>query len=310
MSLGGRRDPVRGHRPVSRPMSRARSTDAVARGAIVVAAGDDSGQSGESGRGPGVCLGWCPSVPSTRTGIGAPVLLTPPYLTLVAPGVGIASLGRVPGAAYLGDGTSQATAITSARAGSRLVEVPVTGQADRSSPASSPRSDHRAPAHDPAYGLRLAGSRPGHSRGGTSVMQPTRCTTRCTPFLDREQARAAAASSEPAPQPAATTNAPPGTFEEGAEPGTFTGPVLAGTVAALVGIAILAMLGGMALASRRERPSPIPVAPPPAWPTESSGVSPPEWQDITRADLALCPATRSADRLIVLAFRHAHISNT
>jgi hypothetical protein len=140
--------------------------------------------------------------------------------------------------------------------------------------------NQRAPTHDPAYGYgSLAVGRAIRAAVPPNAANPV--YDALTPFLDREQARAAAASSEPAPQPAATTNAPPGRFEEGAEPGTFTGPVLAGTVAALVGIAILAMLGGMALASRRERPSPIPVAPPPAWPTDSTGGSPPEWQDIT-----------------------------
>jgi subtilisin family serine protease len=252
---------------------------AVARGAIVVAAGGNSGQIRSPVEDPGVCLGVVSVGAVDSHGMVPPFSSRHPYLTLVAPGVGIASLGRVPGAAYLGDGTSQATAITSAALALVWSKYPsLTGRQIVTRVLAT--LSHRAPTHDLAYGYgSLAVGRAIRAAVPPSAANPV--YDALTPFLDREQARAAAASSEPAPQPAATTNAPPGRFEEGAEPGTFTGPVLAGTVAALVGIAILAMLGGMALASRREQPSPIPVAPPPAWPTDSTGGSPPEWQDIT-----------------------------
>lgn len=278
MSLGGRRDPVQDTLPCP-PDEQSAIDYAVARGAIVVAAGGNSGQIGSPVEDPGVCLGVVSVGAVDSQGMVPSFSSRHPYLTLVAPGVGIASLGRVPGAAYLGEGTSQATAITSAALALVWSKYPsLTGRQIVTRVLAT--LNHRAPTHDPAYGYgSLAVGRAIRAAVPSNAANPV--YDALTPFLDREQARAAAASSEPAPQPAATTNAPPGRFEKGAEPGTFTGSVLAGTVAALVGIAVLAMLGGMALASRRERPSPIPVAPPPAWPTESSGVSPPEWQDIT-----------------------------
>ena len=280
MSLGGRRDPAEDSVPC--PSDEQSAIDyAVARGAIVVAAGGNSGQSGSPVEDPGVCLGVVSVGAIDSHGVVAPFSSRHPYLTLVAPGIGIASLGRVPGAAYLGDGTSQATAITSAALALVWSKHPsLTGREIVTRVLATLK--HRAPTHDPAYGYGALAVRP----AVLAAVPPNAANPvydALAPFLDREHARAAAAaaSSQLAPQPAATTNAPPGKFQAGAEPGTFSGPVLAGTVAALVGIAVLAVLGGMAWASRRRGPSPAPMPPPPAWPTESAGMSLPEWQDIT-----------------------------
>ena len=278
MSLGGRRDPAQDSVPC--PSDEQRAIDyAVARGAIVVAAGGNSGLSGSPVEDPGVCLGVVSVGAIDSHGVVAPFSSRHPYLTLVAPGIGIASLGRVPGAAYLGDGTSQATAITSAALALVWSKHPsLTGREIVTRVLATLK--HRAPTHDPASGYGALAVRPA-VLAAVPANAANPVYDALVPFLDREQARAAAASSQPAPQPAATTNAPPGKFQAGAEPGTFSGPVLAGTVAALVGIAVLAVLGGMAWASRRRSPSPAPMPPPPAWPTESAGVRPPEWQDIT-----------------------------
>jgi hypothetical protein len=278
MSLGNQQDPTQDSIPC--PSDEQRAIDyAVARGAIVVAAGGNSGLSGSPVEDPGVCLGVVSVGAIDSHGVVAPFSSRHPYLTLVAPGIGIASLGRVPGAAYLGDGTSQATAITSAALALVWSKHPsLTGREIVTRVLATLK--HRAPTHDLAYGYGALAVRPA-VLAAVPANAANPVYDALVPFLDREHARTAAASRQPAPQPAATTNAPPGKFQAGAEPGTFSGPVLAGTVAALVGIAVLAVLGGMAWASRRRSPSPAPMPPPPAWPTESAGVRPPEWQDIT-----------------------------
>jgi hypothetical protein len=150
---------------------------AVARGAIVVAAGGNSGLSGSPVEDPGVCLGVVSVGAIDSHGVVAPFSSRHPYLTLVAPGIGIASLGRVPGAAYLGDGTSQATAITSAALALVWSKHPsLTGREIVTRVLATLK--HRAPTHDPAYGYGSLAVRPAVLAAVPAQRRPTRCMTR------------------------------------------------------------------------------------------------------------------------------------
>ena len=299
MSLGGRRDPVEDSVPC--PSDEQSAIDyAVARGAIVVAAGGNSGQIGSPVEDPGVCLGVVSVGAVDSHGMVAPFSSRHPYLTLVAPGVGIASLGRVPGAAYLGDGTSQATAITSAALALVWSKYPsLTGRAD-----CHPGPRHAQPSGTdarPGLWLRRAGRRPGRSRGGTAnAANPV--YDALTPFLDREHARGSGSGSE---QPArtaagrddqcATGEVPSRSPSRAPSPGRCWPGRWRPWSASLFSPCSAGWLGRRVA----ERPSPAPMPPPPAWPTESTGVSLPEWQDITGPIWPFAPppeSARSADR--------------
>ncbi|HEX5403216.1 MAG TPA: S8 family serine peptidase [Pseudonocardiaceae bacterium] len=111
MSLGAPRDPDAGAR--SCPRQEQDAVDyALAKGAIVVASGGNSGGDGSPIEEPSVCLGVV-SVGAVNADGQVPAWSSRhPYLTVTAPGVDVATVGRVPGQAFYGDGTSQAAAIT------------------------------------------------------------------------------------------------------------------------------------------------------------------------------------------------------
>ncbi|MGX7681472.1 S8 family peptidase [Jatrophihabitans sp. DSM 45814] len=113
MSLGGFVDAAEDPDPCPGMLQDA-VTYALQKGALVVAASGNSGQSGSPVEEPGVCLGvisvGAVDASSTVTSFSS----RHPYLTVVAPGDDIATLSKVSGRAFVGGGTSQATAITSA----------------------------------------------------------------------------------------------------------------------------------------------------------------------------------------------------
>jgi len=113
MSLGG--ESVR--RPGADPCP-ADEQDAIyyamSKGAIVVASSGNDGPDQNTVENPGVCLGVVSVGATDQNGNVADFSSRHPYLTLTAPGVNVASLSRIAGDAYSGDGTSQATAVASA----------------------------------------------------------------------------------------------------------------------------------------------------------------------------------------------------
>jgi subtilisin family serine protease len=87
---------------------------ALTKGALVLAASGNSGIDGSPVEEPGVCLGVV-SVGSVDASLNvARFSSRHPYLTLAAPGSSIPSLSRDAGRAFVGDGTSQSTAVASA----------------------------------------------------------------------------------------------------------------------------------------------------------------------------------------------------
>ena len=116
MSLGGTRDPAHATPRPARPTSRRRSSTRWARAPSSSPSVGNTGPTAQRRRGarrlPRRRVGRAPSTPRARSRASRPAQ---PYLTLVAPGVSIPSLGRDRRAtAFSGDGTSQATAIVSA----------------------------------------------------------------------------------------------------------------------------------------------------------------------------------------------------
>ena len=111
MSLGGLRYPRRGE--VACPSdTQSAIFYALAQGAIVVAAGGNAGRRHSPTEEPGVCLGVVSvaAVDSRRAAAG--FSSRHPYLTVAAPGVDIPTI-NAKNAIYIGNGTSQATALTS-----------------------------------------------------------------------------------------------------------------------------------------------------------------------------------------------------
>ncbi|HLY33188.1 MAG TPA: S8 family serine peptidase, partial [Jatrophihabitantaceae bacterium] len=113
MSLGGGRTPSDGPDPCPAD-EQAAVYHALAKGDIVVAASGNNGPVVNTVEEPGVCLGVVSVGAVDSAGVVAQFSSRHPYLTMTAPGVNVASLSRIPGTAYSGDGTSQATAIASA----------------------------------------------------------------------------------------------------------------------------------------------------------------------------------------------------
>ncbi len=113
MSLGGKRTPSSDAEPCPDD-EQAAIYYALRKGAVVVAAVGNTGPRQNTVEEPGVCLGVVSVGAIDRQGTVAGFSTRQPYLTLVAPGVAVPSLGRVRGQAYAGKGTSQATAIVSA----------------------------------------------------------------------------------------------------------------------------------------------------------------------------------------------------
>lgn len=113
MSLGGMRTPSADTEPCPDD-EQAAIYHALRKGAVVVAAAGNTGPHRNVVEEPGVCLGVVAVGATDQLGDVASFSTRQPYLTLVAPGVAVPSLGRVEGQAYSGKGTSQATAIVSA----------------------------------------------------------------------------------------------------------------------------------------------------------------------------------------------------
>lgn len=124
---------------------------ALARGAVVFAAGGNRGPDDSAAEEPGACLGVVAVGAADRAGKVAAFSSRHRYLTLTAPGVDVASLSREPGAAYAGNGTSQATALAAASAA--LVWSAHPHLAGRQVVARILATlDHRGASPDPAAG--------------------------------------------------------------------------------------------------------------------------------------------------------------
>ena len=245
MSLGGSRDPS--HDKVPCPDDEQTAiTRAIGKGAIVVAAAGNSGQSGSPVEEPGVCLGVVSVGAVDSKGVVAAFSSRHKYLTVTAPGVHVPSLGRVPGHAFSGNGTSQATAITSAALALVWSKFPkLTGRQIVARLLAT--LDRRTTKRDPAYGFGIVNA--GRAiRATVSADAPNPVYAPLDPFV-------AAARRPPTrlpPPAAAGANAsPPGRFAVGQMPTAWSSRVWSGVVMAALGALALAML--MVVGIRRSR---------------------------------------------------------
>lgn len=216
MSLGETRRPANDSVPCPQQLQDA-VFYAMSKGAILVAASGNQGQTGSPVVDPGVCLGVVAVGAVDSAGLVAGFSSRHPYLALSAPGVDIASLSRVPGRAYSGQGTSQATALTAAALAlvkSAHPDLSARAVVARMLQTAQPGPGVPAGRRDPGYGYgRIDVNRA--VRAQISADAPNPVYDAALPFLARYQAslRATAAPPPPKLQPAplgpAVTSSPP-----------------------------------------------------------------------------------------------------
>jgi subtilisin family serine protease len=174
-----------------------------------------------------------------------------PYVTFVAPGVTIPSLGRVPGQAFSGDGTSQAAALTSATFALLRSKYPQASGRELVSRVLATLDAHRRkPSAAYGYGLLDA------YRALTADVPadaPNPVYDAVAPFLAAARAPHPRALREPFP--ASRDGASTGHYAVGNAPRLHTPQVLTGAVLAVVGLAALLVLLIVGTRRRRVRPA-------------------------------------------------------
>ncbi|HET6209373.1 MAG TPA: S8 family serine peptidase [Jatrophihabitans sp.] len=150
LSLGGVRDPSDGPDPCPSTVQAA-VLHALSRGALVVAASGNSGGDGSPVEEPGVCLGVISVGAVNRQLAVLPFSSRHPYLTVSAPGDNIPSLSR--DSAYIGEGTSQATAMTSAALALIWSKYPTETNRQVLTRLLSTTTDRGPAGRDSSYGL-------------------------------------------------------------------------------------------------------------------------------------------------------------
>jgi len=228
---------------------------AIGKGAIVVAAAGNEGESGSPVTDPGVCVGVVAVGAVDASDEVAAFSSRHPYLTVTAPGVDIATLGRVEGEVYVGQGTSQATAIVSA--GLALIwsrypdlsnhQVVTRMLATLDPPPAGPVAP-ATEAADPAYGFGVL-----DVGAAITTEVPTNAANpvlaAATPFLDRFAARAT--NPDPPPAPVPTAERTPGAVLIGARPSVLTNQMVGGLGLAGAGLATLSGLIGLVVVRHR-----------------------------------------------------------
>ena len=249
MSLGGSR--TQGHNARSCPDSEQQAIfHALSKGAVLFASSGNRGTSDNAVEEPGVCLGVVSVGAVDQRNTVATFSSRHAYLTMSAPGVDVASLGRVPGSVYSGDGTSQATAIASAAAALVWSKYPtLSGRALVTRLLAT--LDHRRASPDPAYGLGILNAyRAVTASVPANATNPVYATAE--PFLARARALQSPQPSAP-PTPARQAPAPPGTVAVDAYPRLATPQVIHGLLVSGAGLAALLVLAVIAVVRRRTR---------------------------------------------------------
>lgn len=221
---------------------------ALGRGAILVAASGNAGDQGSPIEDPGVCVGVL-AVGAVDVHNQVPVWSSRhPYLSVTAPGVNVPSLGRVPGTAYYGDGTSQATAITAAGLAVIWSKYPaLTNWQVEARLLATLDASH--PTRDPAtgYGQVDIGAA---VTASVSTSAPNPLFDAANPFLERDREMSAEVIKDP--KPATVRTAFPGAVRVAAPPGPLAaGPGLVGAIVAAAGLVVVVVLVAVTLRGRR-----------------------------------------------------------
>lgn len=271
MSLGGKRVPGTDSLACD-PDEQEAIYYALRKGALLVAAVGNTGTTRNTVEDPGVCLGVLAVGAVDSSGTVASFSGRQSYLSLVAPGVNIPSLSRVAGQAYAGDGTSQATALTSAAAALVWSRYPKLSARDVATRILATLDNRRTtPSSDYGYGELNAYT------AVTASVAPSAANPvfdAVAPFLARASALTRPAPS--APKVAARAGAPTGTYRVGAVPDPTDWRLIAGSL--LGGLGLIALVA-LAVAGRRRR-QPALVAGPAPVPDVGPGFTPylpPQW---------------------------------
>jgi subtilisin family serine protease len=255
MSLGGKRTPGLDSQPCG-DSEQAAIFYALRKGALVVASVGNTGPTKNTVEDPGVCLGVVAVGAVDATGTVASFSSRLPYVTLAAPGVNVPSLGRAPGQAFSGNGTSQATAMTSATAAlvwSAHPNLDARGVLTRMLATLDARRSQPSVAY--GYGLLDA------YRAVTAAVAagaPNPVYSAVAPFMSRVDALTRRVHR---PAPAATKPLPPvRNVEIGSVP-ALTGRVDLGIALGASGLVLLAALAVVGVRARRvPRPRGAPFA--------------------------------------------------
>jgi hypothetical protein len=289
MSLGGERSPASDSEPCPTDEQSA-IFYALSKGAVLLAASGNTGQSGNVVEEPGVCLGVVSVGAVDETNTVASFSSRHPYLTVTAPGVNIPSLGRVEGEAFSGNGTSQATAITSAVLALEWSKFPkLSGEQIVTRLLAT--LDRRTGGHDDAYGYGIVDA--------LTALDAAVPATATNPVYAAAAPFAARAAAELSTTGRPTASPPPagaarfGGVSIGSPPPVLATDVVRGTLLAGAGaIALLALLLLALVRRRRGTTSPTASGPadavgpalgpePVAGTVAAGGDAGLEWHDIT-----------------------------
>ena len=249
---------------------------AMRKGSVVLASSGNTGLKGNVVEEPGVCIGVVSVGAVDQNDQVADFSSRHPYLTLTAPGVNIPTLSRVPGSAYSGDGTSQATAVASAVFALVWSKFPSLSGRDLLTRILATTDDHRT-VRDAGYGFGVVNA----YRAITATVPagaPNPVYSAAQPFLARSAALAAAGTAA-APKPAPIDGAL-GSVSIGHSPRLFAPRVVQGAAVGVAGLLALVALVVLGIVRRRRPPS----APPSAAPatgvsTDATGTV---WHDIVQ----------------------------
>jgi subtilisin family serine protease len=222
---------------------------ALAKGALVVAASGNSGASGSPVEEPGVCLGVV-SVGAVDARLHVTEFSSRhSYLSVTAPGSDIATLTREPGSAFVGDGTSHATALASAALALIWSKYPHENARQVLNRLLATVTDRGPKGPDPAYGAGVIDPAAAIAAGPAVARRTNPVLDGAAPLLALARARAAAPKP---PKAVARPAVPLGRYRVGSAPRRLDGRfyLLAGGSA---GFGVLALVLLTAAVRRRRR---------------------------------------------------------
>lgn len=226
-------------------------TYAVGKGALVVAAAGNSGSDGSPVEEPGVCLGVISVGAIDARQNVASFSSRHPYLDVAAPGQNIATLSKVTDEAYIGGGTSQATAITAGALALIWSKFPTETNTQITSRLLGSAVDRGPRGRDSMYGFGVIDPSAAIA-DSAAAGRPNAVSSGVQPLLALASAKA---GSPPAKAAAGDPNAALGTYRIGRSAstvGTTFYVLLAAAVVALVS-AILLWLAVARVSRRRGR---------------------------------------------------------
>ena len=218
---------------------------ALSKGAIVVAAGGNAGLKGSPTEEPGVCLGVVSVAAVDAKRHPAKFSSRHAYLTVAAPGVNIPTI-NAKDVIFIGDGTSQATALTSGALALMWAAHRTETNRQITARLMAGVQDAGSPGPDPVYGYgTIDPSTSIAATLGPHAVNPV--FTRADPFLVVRGPAAAKALA----RPPVTTARPPTAFAREQPPATGIDRLTwAGAGVALLGLVVLI---GLTLSGRRRR---------------------------------------------------------